>query len=278
MEEKQAENQRIGKDSGCRIIFSDIDGTLLDSGHHVSPGTRKKIAELENKKIPFILVSARMPWAVRLIQKEAGLCGPIVCYSGGLIQDEKGEALKSSQIKLELAVEIKEFLQKAFPEICCNTYGMDQWAVDDGQNFRVRREEEIVEKKASVGDIKDIFGADGGIHKFLLMGNPEDIARGEQELKKRYPGLTIQKSNPYYLEVMDGSVTKSSGVLFLCRHLGISPEQAAAFGDGENDTDMLKAVKYGFAMGNASAKVKSQAAFVTLSNDEEGVLEAIKEL
>lgn len=78
--------------------------------------------------------------------------------------------------------------------------------------------------------------------------------------------------------MMDGAVDKAEGVRFLCGHYGIPAEEAAAFGDGENDVGMLRAVKYGFAMGNASKSVREQAAFVTLTNDEEGILEAIREL
>ena len=110
------------------------------------------------------------------------------------------------------------------------------------------------------------------------MGELGEIRQAEVFLRDSYPGLTVLRSNAYYLEVMDGTVDKAAGVRFLCGHYGIPVEEAAAFGDGENDVGMLKAVKYGFAMGNASKSVREQAAFVTLSNDDEGILEVIREL
>ena len=43
-----------------KAVFSDIDGTLLDSKHTISPATKQKIQEIDREGIPFILVSARM--------------------------------------------------------------------------------------------------------------------------------------------------------------------------------------------------------------------------
>ena len=65
----------------CRVkmIFSDIDGTLLDSCHQITDRTCKKIMELEQKGIPFVLVSARMPEGVTSIQRKIGNHSPIIC-------------------------------------------------------------------------------------------------------------------------------------------------------------------------------------------------------
>lgn len=270
--------ERMPKDFKCRILYSDIDGTLLDSSHHISRNTREKILELDHKGIPFILVSARMPQGVEVVRRELGNKRPIICYSGGLILDEDGQVMYSRQMELGLAVEIRDLLRTHFPGICCNAYGGRLWAVENDKDPRVVEEERIVEGKAICGDLNDLFRSDGGIHKFLLMGEPEEIGRTEAFLQERYPQLTILRSKDCYLEVMDGAVDKAKGVGIVCRHYGIPAEEAAAFGDGENDVGMLKAVKYGFVMDNAPEFVKEQAVFVTLSNDKEGILEAIRDL
>jgi len=270
--------ERIPQDFQCRIIYSDIDGTLLNSSHHISPDTREKILELDRRGIPFILVSARMPDGVEVIRKELGNHRPIICYSGALILDEHGKPMYSRRMDLKLAAEIEDTLKKHCPGICCNAYGGNLWVVENDKDPRVIREERIVEGKSLAGDMKKVFEKDGGIHKFLLMGNPEDIIWAESFLRHTYPKLSVSKSNESYLEVMDKAVDKAQGVRILCSHYEISPEEAAAFGDGENDVGMLKAVKYGFAMGNAPENVKNKAAFVTLTNDEEGILDVIKKL
>lgn len=268
----------IPQEFRCRMIYSDIDGTLLNSSHHISVDTREKILELDRREIPLIMVSARMPDGVEIIRRELGNHRPIICYSGGLILDEQGQIMYSRQMELELAVEIQDTLKNQYPRICCNTYGGNLWVVENDKNPWVVREERITEGKSVVGDIRELFEKQGGIHKFLLMGEPEDISQAETFLRSQYGKLSILKSNDNYLEIMDSGVDKAEGVQILCRYYGILTEEAAAFGDGENDVGMLKAVKYGFAMGNASDYVKEQATFVTLSNDEQGMLEVIKRI
>lgn len=271
-------SQQLPKDFRCRILFSDIDGTLLNSSHHVAAGTREKILELDRRGIPFVMVSARMPDGVELIRREVGNQRPVICYSGGLVLDENRQVVYSRRMELRLAAEIKDALGERYPQVCCNTYGGNLWVVDDDKNPWVVREERITESKSLMGDIRECFGKEGGIHKFLLMGDPKPVREAESFLKSTYPQLSISRSNEYYLEVMDGGVDKAEGVRIVCGLYGIDPEEAAAFGDGENDVGMLGAVGYGFAMGNASEHVKSQAAYVTLSNDEEGILKVIERL
>lgn len=275
MEERQ---KWVRSQWDLRILFSDIDGTLINSRQHIPGRTREKILELDAKGIPFILVSARGPAGVEVIRRELGNRRPFICYSGGLILDADGSALYSKQMEVGLAVEIQGFLEREYPEICCNTYGGDLWVVKDDRNPWVVREEKITRGKSVSGDIREAFAQAGGIHKFLLMGEPDPISQAELLLRKHYPELSVLKSNDFYLEVMDGSVHKAAGVRYLCDHYQIPVEEAAAFGDGENDVGMLQAVGCGFAMGNAPEDVKRQVNYVTGSNEEEGIWEVIREL
>lgn len=260
-----------------KAVFSDIDGTLLTSSHQVTPDTRRKILELEKTGIPFVLVSARMPEGIIKIQEQIGNHGPIVCYSGGLILDPEGEILYSRQISLSLAIEIKEVLGREYPGLCCNTYGYGKCVVDDDQNLWVRREEAITALKALTGNLPKWFAKDGGIHKFLVMGEPEEIGSAAVRLKAAYPQVNIALSTPSYLEIMDREVRKSEGVRILCDYYGITPAEAVAIGDGQNDIDMLKAAGCSYAMGNAPKEVRESAGHVTLDHDHEGLLAALED-
>ena len=260
-----------------RIIFSDIDGTLLNSSHQVTEGTRREILRLEQMGVPFVLVSARMMEAMVTIRSQIGNHAPMVCYSGGLICDAQDRVLYSCLMDLNEAVSIKEMLEKEFPDVCCNTYGYEKWVVDDRSNPWVKREEEITCICAENGDMRQVFAPRGGIHKFLLMGEPDRILKVEQRIKKEHPGLSVAASKPEYLEVMNGKVRKSEGVHFLCRALGIAPEESMAFGDGVNDVDMLQAAGRGYAMANAPKAVRDSVSHVALDNDHEGLLAALKE-
>lgn len=261
-----------------KIIFSDIDGTLLDSGHRIPEETREAIRRLGERGIPFVLVSARMPEAMTGFRDEIGLKAPMVCYSGGLVMGAGGEVLYNGQMELEAAAGLKELVAREFPEVRCGAYGGGIWLVDDDRDPWIRKEEEITGVKAQAGDMRDVFQAAGGINKFLLMGEENVIERTEQRLKEMYPQLSIARSKDVYLEVMDGKVSKAAGAEAVCRHYGFSLKEAVAFGDGYNDIDMLKACGIGYAMGNAPEAVKTAADRVTLDHDRQGLLVGLRQV
>ena len=67
-----------------RIVFSDIDGTLLDSGNRMTPLTERAVKDLAGRGIPFVIISARSPSGIYPILEEYGLRCPIIAYSGAL--------------------------------------------------------------------------------------------------------------------------------------------------------------------------------------------------
>lgn len=259
------------------LIFSDIDGTLLDSNNQISERTRRGILKLEQRGILFVLVSARMPDGMTGIRDMLGNHAPMAAYSGGLILDADGGVLNSRTMSHERAVELKALFDREFPELCCNTYGGSLWVVDDDSDPRVKAEEAITSLKATVGPVEKLF-AGRGVHKFLLMGRPEEILRAKERIGRLCPDLSLGASKPEYLEVMDGAVQKSEAVRFLCGHFGIPAGQAVAFGDGDNDLSMLRAVGRGYAMANAPLEVTKGAPYLAPDNDHEGVLTVLEEL
>ena len=66
-------------------------------------------------------------------------------------------------------------------------------------------------------------------------------------------------------------MTKGTGLAFVAAHLGFGPEETVAFGDGENDVELLEWAGYGVAVANAHARVLELADHVCPSVDEEGV-------
>lgn len=93
--------------------------------------------------------------------------------------------------------------------------------------------------------------------------------------RKEIPDIYVTSSVSNLLEMGHKDAGKGKTLLWLLDKLGISPEEAMAFGDADNDSSMLEAVKYGIAMGNATENCKKSAACVTGTNEEDGVAEAI---
>lgn len=259
----------VGAD--IRLVLSDIDGTLVGADHHPIPASKPYIHELM-EYMPLCLVSARSPEGIFSVQKPLDIHGAYAAYSGAYVVDASGRELYSTTIPLSAALAIKEYLTRALPHIAVGTYAFNTWIVDDAHNIYVEREAHFVQTSPAVcRDLSSVFD-ERGIHKFLLMGEPTDIAQAEQTLALRYPELFVVRSNDILCEIMNKNASKKKAAELLCKAHGVLPENAAAFGDGPNDLDMLDAVSYSFAMKNAEDQVKARAHFLCpWTNEECGV-------
>ncbi|QOX65854.1 HAD family phosphatase [Anoxybacterium hadale] len=260
-----------------RMVFCDIDGTLINSEHHISQRTKQEIQELYHGGIPFILVSARMPSGIYPLQLELGIKAPIVCYSGALILNERGSPIKTIGIDREKAIRIDTFLKKEWSSICCSAYSCNDWLTDNIRNKWIMKEQRITTSVPIEGRISD-FSEKTQIHKLLCMGEAEMISELSIGLKEMFSGLSIYRSKDTYLEIMNGTVSKSDAVKYLCKDYNIPIEATVSFGDNYNDVDMLMATGTSFAMGNAPEEVKRLAMHVTLDNDREGVALGLQQL
>nr|WP_319489929.1 Cof-type HAD-IIB family hydrolase [uncultured Caproiciproducens sp.] len=261
-----------------KMVFCDIDGTLLDSTNRISSGTRQKIQELHRIGIPFILVSARMPSGIFPLQRELGIKAPIVCYSGALILNEQEESIKTVGIDREKAILIDDFVKREWKHVCCSAYCHYDWISGNIHDKWIVQEQSITASVPKEGKISDFIPQKGHIHKLLCMGEAVAITDLNDALKENFHGLSVYRSKDTYLEIMDGAVSKSGAVKYLCKAYQIPIEATVSFGDNFNDMDMLLATGTCFAMGNAPAEVKKQVRNVTADNDHEGVLAGLEQL
>lgn len=260
-----------------KMVFSDIDGTLLTSNHKVTENTKKVIGTLSKEGIPFVLVSARMPSGMSGIRDEIGRANPMICYSGGLIVDEKEKTLYSAMIDSEIVQEIYHYVRGYYDMISFNIYSGDCWKVESEADYWVKQESDITGIIPHVGDFVEERSFQD-VHKVLCMGEPEQISELEKELLEQYPEISIYKSKPTYLEIMSKKATKAGAMKFLQDTLEIKQEECVAFGDNYNDMSMLSFAGLGIAVGNAVEDVKNVADQITLTNDEEGVCKALESL
>ena len=240
-----------------KCVFSDIDGTLLNSKHQISEKTKKKVQQLAIQNIPFVLVSARMPKGMHYFLDELQIKAPMVSYSGGLILDENQKVIYSKGFSVEMAKRLYKYI-KYYYQIPVSFYVENHWMVDEI--------DEGIEEESIITGLKPVI-AEAGI-----------VDRLEMSLKEKFSGLKIYKSKDTYLEIMDESVSKSSAIQFLCDKMKIDLHQTVSFGDNYNDLDMLLLTGKGFAMANGAQGVLESIPTHTLSNDEDGIVYALDNL
>lgn len=261
------------------IVFSDIDGTVLNSKHELLASTIKAVQKLALKNIPFVLVSARMPKAMKLILDEMNVKMPMISYGGALVLDEQNQILHDDKInKLDTKAIIDEIELLWTDDVVINYYSDDNWFVKDKDNKAVKREENITNVKASQADFKELINKDILPNKILCMTKANISSKIEAVLQEKFPQLNIVRSSDILIEIMNKDVSKANGIEVLLHHLNMTPEQAIAFGDNYNDLDMLKLVGRGVIMQNAPEEIKKQMKYITKSNNEDGIYEYLQKL
>lgn len=110
------------------------------------------------------------------------------------------------------------------------------------------------------------------VNKLILLDDEEKLVRLRPILTSFLNNrASFTSAVPGMLEVLPPGASKGYGVLKLLEHMNISPEDTVAFGDGENDIEMLELVGYGVAVDNAKDLLKRVAKYGTKTNDEYGV-------
>lgn len=261
-----------------KLIFSDIDGTLTDSGHIFRSGTKETIRKVSETGLPFVMVSARVPVSIRMIMNDIGFCGPLIAYNGAVVKDEKDNTLWERGLTKETALAIRHKVLNDFPDVLCCTFCGDMWMADDGEDPEIKFEAEVINVPVTVGAPEKLIKDGETVHKLLCIGDPVRLDKLQDELRALFPMCRVFKSMGKYLEIISAEASKSAAAEVVCEKYGIPAEQVAAFGDNFNDIDLLKFAGLGIAVGNAPDAVKKSADMVAPSNDEDGVARTLEKM
>ena len=263
-----------------KIVFSDIDGTLLNHDRELSPATISTIKELKNK-LPFVLISARMPAAMRHLQTDLAIENqPIICYNGGLILVD-GQVVSSTEIPLNTVESLSDFNKNMNCHL--SLYNSDEWYVPQYDQWAAREENNTKVKpelRSNFEVISEWKQENKGAHKIMAMGDEAHIDAIKNYLSEEFPNqLHLYRSKSTYLEIANKEISKLTAIKFLLdNHFKIKTEETIAFGDNYNDVEMIKGVGMGVAVGNARKEVLEVANIVTQSGKEDGVANSLKEL
>jgi Cof subfamily protein (haloacid dehalogenase superfamily) len=256
------------------VFACDLDRTLIAEDGELRPRTRRAIAAAHDAGIRVILATGRMFRSVRPYAHAAGITDPVVCYQGAVVADPvTGRFLRHEPIPLELA-------REAIAAVQAEGYALNCYVDDE---LYVAEHTTASEAYASfqnlevhaVGDLLAWLSAPPT--KLVAVGDPVELDALARRLREHFDGrMFISKSLPYFLELASPDVTKGSGLAFVAEQLGFTREGTVAFGDGENDVELLEWAGYGVAVANAHPRVIAVADFVCPSVDEEGVAQVIE--
>lgn len=262
-----------------QLVCSDIDGTLLNKDRALAKETIEQVQRIA--PIPFVLISSRMPKAMRHLQEEFNNTStPLIAYNGGLVLDNE-KVLHSTEIdNLVLEKAIKKCENTS---IHLSLYHADEWYVPS-MDYWAKREEnntKVTPEVLSNLEVLSKWKNEGkGAHKIMCMGDENEIDTLYTSLEEEFSNeIMLYRSKETYIEISHKAISKKTAIDTLIENCypNLTMDNVVAFGDNYNDVEMLKAVGLGVAVGNARIEVLEVADAVTDTNKNGGVAKAIKE-
>jgi Cof subfamily protein (haloacid dehalogenase superfamily) len=186
------------------------------------------------------------------------------------------KVLAHHPIPMVLAQSIILYSRELCPEIFTSAEVLDHWFTD-----RVSSEYQTETAKEfnpdTLGPIESWLKMD--VTKILLQGPQVYLTKIRSQLQTLHrKSLSMAQSENNLLQIMAGGVSKGSALEFVCKHYNIPLGKTIAIGDAQNDLDMMNLAGMAIAMPHSPENVKKAADYITVSNDEDGVAEALEKL
>ena len=273
-----------------KLIATDLDGTLLRDDHAtISPANLAALKAAAAKGIHIVCATGRSLSAVAPAVQALPIFRYFITCNGSAMVERGGHVIVRAALAHPDVEVILRYLKEEQPDILVELCADGQMFVSEAH--WARREElrlppyHLHAFASGTGRVIPSIEGYAEQHDLpvekvnLPFVTPEQKAAVKAWGAGRFEGrLKMVSTLPYNLEIFDAVAGKDWGLLQICRHLGVRPEECIAFGDADNDTDMIKAAGIGVAMGNALDEVKAAADFVTKTNEEDGVAYALSTL
>lgn len=260
-----------------KLLALDIDGTLTNTEKEITPKTLEKIIEIQEKGHIVAIASGRPLPGIRKIAEKLELerfGGYVLAFNGGrIVNYGTGDIAYQAALDNEVVRQIYDY---------CVREGCGMVTYDGDRVITGTPVDGYMSFEASINHMEimriDNFREyiDFPLNKCLLTAEPEKAEMVEKELIERFGDkVNIFRSEPFFVEIMPPDVHKATSLERLLGVLGMDVKDLIACGDGYNDLTMIEYAGVGVAMANAQDIVKEHADYVTLSNDEDGLVPVI---
>lgn len=261
-----------------KILVLDIDGTLTNSQKEITPATRQALIDIQEKGHIVVLASGRPTGGLRMITGKIGLPdygGYAISYNGACVTNtQTGETVFKNALPDYVPQWMHAYALDHGLGMC--SYVGNELLCGTRADRYIERETVLNEfTRTHVDSFEPYIRTD--MYKVLLTASPVRAQEHAARLSHRFVSrLSVYRSEPYFIEVMNRGVSKADAIAGLLERLGLEREDTIACGDGLNDLTMIRYAGLGVAMGNAQQAVKDAADVVTLSNDEDGLVPVIE--
>ena len=262
-----------------KLIVFDIDGTLVGKDHVLDPFTKEVLFQLREEGFPYTLATGKNLPSTKPLADELEIELPLILTNGGILQTRHEEMLSKTTLPLSVTRQVIEI---------CEVRGKDLVIyIDNGIYIKAMNDNifpvysNVESGLFEIGEWDAIKGELADANKCLVVDSfvRENLIEMGKVFEKALKGrVDILHTSTSLVEVMPKGVTKVTGIRKLAASMGIPMDEIMAFGDFNNDAEMLAAVGLGIAVKNASPRAKEAADLVIGSVEEHGPAEFLKEL
>lgn len=254
-----------------KLIASDMDGTLLNSKKVLNPSVHSILKKLKQKDIIFVAISGRDIFSLKEIFKDIEEDIVYASNNGNYIT-YKDKVIFENYIENHMVNKVAKIIRKKAKHntmYCCkdNIYSESIIPVIVTKRWNLK-----------VKYVKDITKIEDKILKITTFGNKKIIDTALESLSKLNNELMITKSGSTCFDICKLGGTKKQGINILQELFNVGFDETMVFGDHMNDLEMMSSAYYSYAMKNAEEEVKKNARFIAGTNDDDGVVNAIKEV
>lgn len=249
-----------------KAIFFDVDGTLYShTTCEISESTRRSLDRLKEAGIKYIVATGRHMLELQDMPVLDIEYDGYITLNGQLCLDEKKQLFYGNAIEgTEKECLVRLFKEKTLPIMF----------IEENRMYINFVNQLVIDAQADISTaIPDVEEYQGGSIYMAVAYLSKDA---EELMKKQLPGCKITRWNKNAIDIISESGGKISGIKQYLEQNHWRNDEIMAFGDAENDMEMLAFAGVGIAMGNAAEHVKEHADFVTKSVDECGIEYALK--
>ena len=285
-----------------KLVAIDLDGTMLNQYGIVTQKTKNSIKKAQENGIEIMIASGRPIDSVKTISKEIGSENYFISGNGSIIYDiKKDEIIYENVLKKQKALEIIKICEEN--SIFYNVYTEKEIIAKNLQyNVLYYHKENLTkseEDKTHVNIVEDIYDyiekTDSKVLKVMICDKHQTIFNAIMRKLKEVDDIEVLEVSHmsrkiirqgteeipieyFYTEISAKNVDKWTALEFLKEKLQISSEEIVAIGDNVNDKKMIEKSGYGIAMGQSAPQIKEIADYITDSNVDDGVANALDKL
>ncbi|WP_106765854.1 Cof-type HAD-IIB family hydrolase [Paenibacillus faecalis] len=252
-----------------KLVFFDIDGTLLDHEKKVPLSTKEAIDELKAGGHEAAIATGRPPFLFKELREELGI-DSYVSLNGQYVVYQ-GKVVYSNPIPPEVLLSLKDYAQNYGQPIAFTS--ADNTKLNMIHHARV--EASYTPHQLPIPECDPHYNLGRDIYQAALFCTEEEEVSYSEEYRDQ---LRFVRWDRVCVDVIPMGGSKAAGIEKFIQHTGFKREDVIAFGDNLNDLEMLQFVGHGVAMGNANPVVKEAARYVTRDVDQDGIMHGLCQL